>query len=158
MATVCRFRLSSPPFWTALAWLSVVVYHAAALWVGGAWMLFGLTAYVIYRKGAGTTLTRRIEVPAEALVKGTGELEYGDILVPVFGTELDDDIVSTAGRLADAADMPGEERLQIEVIYVIEMPLTVPLASPPPDRHARCRSTPRSPARPTSAASTTRST
>ncbi len=118
---------------TALAWLSVVVYHAAALWVGGAWMLFGLTAYVIYRKGAGTTLTRRIEVPAEALVKGTGEAEYGDILVPVFGTELDDDIVSTAGRLADAADMPGEERPQIEVIFVIEMPLTVPLGAPPPD-------------------------
>ena len=119
---------------TALAWLSVVVYHDAALWVGGGWMLFGLTAYVIYRKGvAGTTLTRRIEVPAEALVKDTPDFEYGDILVPVFGTELDDDIVSTAGRLADAADMPGEERPQIEVIYVVEMPLTVPLGSPPPD-------------------------
>jgi APA family basic amino acid/polyamine antiporter len=119
---------------TALAWLSIVVYHDAARWVGGGWMLFGLAAYVIYRKGIeGTTLTRRIEVPAESLVKDVSEAEYGDILVPVFGTELDDDIVSTAGRLADAADVPGEERPQIEVIYVVEMPLTVPLNAPPPD-------------------------
>jgi len=118
---------------TALAWLSVVIYHGAALWVGGGWMLFGLVAYVIYRKGVeGTTLTRRVEVPAEALVKDVPVAEYGDILVPVFGSELDDDIVSTAGRLADAADLAGEERPQIEVIYVVEMPLTVPLSAPPP--------------------------
>ena len=55
---------------TALAWLSVVVYHDGARWVGGAWMLFGLAAYVIYRKGVEeTSLTERVEVPAEALVK-----------------------------------------------------------------------------------------
>jgi APA family basic amino acid/polyamine antiporter len=118
---------------TALAWVSVVAYHDTARWVGGAWMVLGLSAYVIYRKGLeGTTLTRRIEVPAEALVKGTPRVEYGDILVPVFGTELDDDIVGTAGRLADAAELPGDESPTLEVIYVVEVPLTVPLDSPPP--------------------------
>jgi APA family basic amino acid/polyamine antiporter len=118
---------------TALAWLSVVVYHGEALWVGGGWMLFGLLAYVVYRRGVeGTTLTGRVEVPAEALVKSVAEAEYGDILVPVFGTRLDDDIVGTAGRLADAADRPGETPPKLEVIYVIKMPLTVPLSSPPP--------------------------
>jgi APA family basic amino acid/polyamine antiporter len=71
-------------------------------------------------------------VPAEALVKSVPEAEYGDILVPVFGTRLDDDIVGTAGRLADAADLPGETPPKLEVIYVIEMPLRVPLSSPPP--------------------------
>ncbi len=60
------------------------------------------------------------------------EAEYGNILVPVFGTKLDDDIVGTAGRLADAADEPGEERPKLEVIYVIDLPLTVPLDAPPP--------------------------
>ena len=94
---------------TALAWVSVIVYHDTARWVGGGWMLFGLVSYVIYRKGIeGTTLTERVEVPAEALVKDQVEVEYGDILVPVFGTKLDDDIVGTAGRLADADDRPGE--------------------------------------------------
>jgi APA family basic amino acid/polyamine antiporter len=60
------------------------------------------------------------------------EAEYGEILVPVFGTKLDDDIVGTAGRLADAADEPGEMRPKLEVIYVVDLPLTVPIDSPPP--------------------------
>jgi APA family basic amino acid/polyamine antiporter len=121
---------------TAFAWISVVVYHDTARWVGGAWMAFGLVAYVIYRKGVeGMTLSERVEVPAQALVKAVGTPEYGDILVPVFGTKLDDDIVGTAGRLADAAERPGEAAPRLEVIYVIEMPLTIPLDAPPgPDQ------------------------
>ncbi|HLM30690.1 MAG TPA: universal stress protein [Solirubrobacterales bacterium] len=122
---------------TALAWLSVVLYHDSARWVGLGWMVFGISAYVIYRKGVeGTPLTKRIEVPAEALVKEVPPVESGDILVPVFGTKLDDDIIGTAGRLADAADMPGEESPRLEVIYVVEVPLTVPLDSPPPPEQA----------------------
>jgi basic amino acid/polyamine antiporter, APA family len=118
---------------TALAWVSVIAYHDTARWVGAAWMAFGILAYVIYRKGfEGTTLTERVAVPAEALVGDVDEAEYGDILVPVFGTALDDDIVGTAGRLADAADLPGEVAPMLEVIYVAELPLTVPLDSPPP--------------------------
>jgi basic amino acid/polyamine antiporter, APA family len=118
---------------TALAWVSVIVLHDEARWVGSGWMLLGLTFYVVYRRFVeGTTLTKRVEVPAEALVKDVPEVEYGDILVPTFGTALDDDIIGTAGRLADAADEPGESQPRLEVIYVIEMPLTVPLTSPPP--------------------------
>jgi APA family basic amino acid/polyamine antiporter len=118
---------------TALAWVTVIVYHDSARWVGGGWMVFGLVGYVIYRKGfEGMSLKERVEVPAESLVKDSGEAEYGDILVPVFGTALDDDIVGTAGRLADSAEVPGQTAPRLEVIYVIDLPLTVPLDSPPP--------------------------
>jgi basic amino acid/polyamine antiporter, APA family len=118
---------------TALAWVSVIAFHDEARWIGTGWMAFGLLAYVIYRKGfEGTSLTEHVEVPAEALHKDVEEAEYGEILVPVFGTKLDDDIVGTAGRLADAADEPGETPPQLEVIYVVDLPLTVPLDSPPP--------------------------
>ncbi|HYU59286.1 MAG TPA: amino acid permease [Solirubrobacterales bacterium] len=118
------------------AWASVVVLHDEARYLGGGWMLFGLVAYIVYRRLVeGTSLTRRVAVPAEALTKRTPEVEYGNILVPVFGTELDDDIVGTAGRLADAADEPGESAPRLDVIYVMDLPLTVPLdAPPPPDR------------------------
>ena len=118
------------------AWASVVVLHDEARYLGGGWMLFGLVAYVVYRRFVeGTSLTRRVAVPAEALTKSTPEVEYGSILVPVFGTELDDDIVGTAGRLADAADAPEERAPRLDVIYVMEMPLTVPLDAPPsPER------------------------
>jgi basic amino acid/polyamine antiporter, APA family len=118
---------------TALAWISVVAFHDEARWIGGGWMAVGILAYVVYRKGfEGTSLTEHVEVPAEALHKDVEEAEYGEILVPVFGTKLDDDIVGTAGRLADAADEPGETPPKLEVIYVVDLPLTVPLDSPPP--------------------------
>ena len=127
---------------TALAWVSVIIYHDTARWVGGGWMVFGLVSYVIYRKGIeGTTLTERVEVPAEALVKGQVAVESGDILVPVFGTNLDDDIVGTAGRLADAVERPGKLAPRLEVVYVLDLPLTVPLDSPPPPDRAAAANT-----------------
>ena len=118
---------------TIVAWISVVVYHDEARWIGGAWMAFGLVAYFIYRVGVeGTSPFKRVSVPAEALIKDVGAIEYGGIMVPVFGTEADDEIVGTAGRLADAADEPGETPPHLEVVYVIDLPLTVPLDAPPP--------------------------
>ena len=89
---------------TALAWLSVIVYHDTARWVGAGWMLFGLVGYVDLPQGGRGDDAH----PAgRGAGRGAGEEpvpgEYGDILVPVFGTGLDDDIVGTAGRLADAA-------------------------------------------------------
>ena len=118
----------------SLLWVAVIVFHSRARWVGGGWMVFGLIAYVVYRKVVeGTTLTKRVSVPEQALRRDVQEAEYASILVPVFGTKLDDDIVGTAGRLADAADEPGEERPRLEVIYVMDLPLTVPLDAPPPD-------------------------
>ena len=88
---------------SGLAFLSVLAYHDTARWVGGGWMAFGLLFYVVYRKVfEGTTLTKRVSVTEQALTKQVPEVAYRNILVPVFGTELDDDIVATAGRLAAA--------------------------------------------------------
>jgi APA family basic amino acid/polyamine antiporter len=115
---------------TGLAFLTVLLYHDTGRWVGGGWMLFGLAFYVVYRKGfEGTTLTRRVSVTERALTKQAPDVEYANILVPVFGSALDDEIVSTAGRLAAAeegADGEGEE-IRLEVVYVIEVPLMLPL-------------------------------
>jgi APA family basic amino acid/polyamine antiporter len=117
-------------------WVSVIAIHDDARWLGGGWMLFGLGAYVVYRKVVeGTSLTKRVVVPAQALTKEVPHVEYPSILVPVFGTPLDDDIVGTAGRLAAAADDPDEEPPRLEIVYVIELPLSVaPDAPPPPKR------------------------
>ena len=105
-------------------------------------MLFGLAFYVVYRRFVERTpLTKRVSVPAEALRKEVHEAEYGNILVPIFGTKLDDDIVGTAGRLADAADEPGEEQPRLDVIYVMEVPLTVPLDAPPSKEHREAAET-----------------
>ena len=115
------------------AWITVFLLHRTAVYVGGGWMLFGLVFYVIYRRYVeGTPLTRRVQVPEASLKKQPTEVEYSTILVPVFGTQLDDDIVSTAGRLADAEVGKGDHPPRLEVVYVAELPLTVPLESPLP--------------------------
>jgi len=124
---------------SGLAFLSVLAYHSTARWVGLGWMAFGLTFYVLYRKVfEGTTLTKRVSVPEHALTKQVPEVEFRNILVPVFGTKLDDDIVATAGRLAAAeGEQNGRdgEQPRLDVVYVIEVPLTLPLdAKLPPER------------------------
>jgi APA family basic amino acid/polyamine antiporter len=95
-------------------------------------MAFGLIGYVVYRKGfEGTSLLKRVEVPASALEKQTVAVESHDILVPIFGTHLDDDIVGTAGRLAAAAEGASGVPSQLRIVFVLDLPLTVPLTAPP---------------------------
>ena len=129
---------------SGLAFLSVLAFHDTARWVGGGWMAFGLLFYVVYRKVfEGTSLTKRVSVSEKALTKQVPELAYRNILVPVFGTKLDDDIVSTAGRLAvrragEARGGEGEARL--DLVYVVEVPLTLPLdAQLPPEQEEEAR-------------------
>ena len=118
---------------TALAWVSVLAFHEGALYLGGGWMLLGLVGYVVYRRLVEeTSLTKRVEVPEASLKKQKPEFEYERILVPVFDEKQDDEMVGIAGRLADAADMPGVERPRVDVIFVIEQPLSVALDSKPP--------------------------
>ncbi|HMI81703.1 MAG TPA: universal stress protein [Solirubrobacterales bacterium] len=115
---------------SGLAFVSVLAYHSTARWVGLAWMAFGLTFYAVYRKVfEGTTLTKRVTVTERALTKQVPEIEFSNILVPVFGTEFDDDIVATAGRLAaaEADGGRGDGASRLDVVYVIEVPLTLPL-------------------------------
>ncbi|MBV9049184.1 MAG: universal stress protein, partial [Solirubrobacterales bacterium] len=59
---------------------------------------------------------------------------YGSILVPIFGSPLDDDIVQTAGRLAgETHDDVFEDGAVIEAVWVFEIPLSLPLDAPLPD-------------------------
>ena len=118
---------------SGLLWISVFFFHEDAVLVGGGWMVFGLVSYVVYRLLVErTSLTQRVTVPEESLKKQAREAEFSTILVPVFGTELDDDIVATAGRLADAEIEEGELAPRMDVIFVAEVPLTVPIDAPLP--------------------------
>ena len=117
-------------------WISIVVYHQGARVIGAAWMAAGVTLYVVYRRGQGKSLTRRFTIPAEALQEGAGA-EYGSILVPVFGEELDDDIVGTAGRLAASESEEEEGGAVLEALYVFEIPMSLPIDARVPEERVR---------------------
>jgi APA family basic amino acid/polyamine antiporter len=115
-----------------LAFLSVLLYHEQARWVGIAWLVAGLIGYVLYRRVVqGASLGERIEVDIRTLTRPRPEASLRRILVPIFGTRLDDDIVSTAGLMA-AEEEPEEGRPGAKVIllYSTEVPLERSLEDP----------------------------
>jgi basic amino acid/polyamine antiporter, APA family len=122
------------------AWVGVLIYHDEARWLGTAWMAFGLGIYVVYRSRQGISLTKIVEVSPTTLAGEEPEIEFGTILVPVFGESLDDDIMSTAGQLA-AEDRAGDSKgAVIEAIYVTEVPMALPLdARLPAEKLERAR-------------------
>jgi APA family basic amino acid/polyamine antiporter len=133
-----RFRGQDLPLPTVIgatlsfaAWVSIVIYHPGGRYVGFGWMLFGIALYVIYRTTQDKSLLRRVVVP-EAALRGEGrdsKAEYGSILVPIFGTPLDDDIIQTAGRLAgdEHDDFDSEGGATIEALWVFEVPMSLPI-------------------------------
>jgi basic amino acid/polyamine antiporter, APA family len=120
---------------SAAAWLSIVIFHHGARYVGLGWMVGGLVLYVVYRTTEDKSLTRRVVVPEQALRREEVEAEYGSILVPIMGTPLDDDIVQTAGRLASAehVDEAEAQGATIEALWVFEVPMALPIDARLPD-------------------------
>ncbi|MGI8441243.1 MAG: amino acid permease, partial [Thermoleophilaceae bacterium] len=114
------------------ALVGVLVVSEGARIAGPVWMVLGIVLYVLWRRSEGSSLTGRLSVPAEAL-REAPELEYGSILVPVFGRPLDDDIVGTAGRLAADGAEQGEGGPMIEALYVLEVPMSLPIDARLPD-------------------------
>ncbi len=116
------------------AFLALLAYHDRARWVGLGWMAFGVAVYVYYRISEDKPLLKRITVPEQVLTRKRTEAEYGSILVPVLGSELDDDIMQTAGRLASEEDEDlGEGGAVIEALWIFEVPLTLPLDTRVPE-------------------------
>lgn len=118
-----------------LALGSVLVLHDSARWVGLGWLTFGVVAYVIYRKFVeNVSITKQVTVEARALTRPEVSIEFHRIIVPIFGTKLDDDIVSTAGRLAAEEDPDQVDSGAIlTIIYLIPVPLSLGLDDPMAD-------------------------
>jgi APA family basic amino acid/polyamine antiporter len=121
---------------SSLAFVGLVATHQGARWVGLAWLVGGLTLYIVYRTTQGKSLYKRVTVPEEALRRERREAEYGSILVPLMGTPLDDDIVQTAGRLAAEEDTDAFEEdkgATIEALWVFEVPMSLPIDAALPE-------------------------
>ncbi len=124
---------------SGIGWLSVLVLHESARYVGLAWLLMGLLLYVVYRRIDGNPLLTRVTIPERALRhEPPAPSDFGSMLVPIFGKPLDDDIVQTAGRLAgDVRDELDEEGATIEAIWVFEIPMSLPLDARLPEAQVK---------------------
>jgi APA family basic amino acid/polyamine antiporter len=128
---------------TAAGWIAVIVIHEPARYVGLGWMLAGIALYVIYRRADETSLFKRVTVsPAMLRPEPAREREYGSILVPLFGTDLDDDIVQTAALLVagEQTDEAAIDDATIEALWVFVIPMALPLDASLPEaqiKHAR---------------------
>jgi basic amino acid/polyamine antiporter, APA family len=98
---------------------------------------------VIYRRADETSLLRRVTVSPQVLrAEQAPEQDYGSILVPLFGTELDLDIVQTAARLVsgEPTDEAAIDDATIEAVWIFVIPMSLPLDARLPDeqvKHAR---------------------
>ncbi len=121
-------------------WIAVMVVHPTARYVGLAWMAAGLTLYVAYRRSEEHPLLRRVTVAPQMLsAEAPHERDYSSILVPLFGTSLDDDIVQTAALLA-SGEPSEEESLEgstIEALWIFEIPLALPLDARLPEAQVK---------------------
>ena len=122
----------------AAAFVSLLVYHDGARWMGIGWMGFGVALYVYYRKSEGKDVFRRVTVPERTLTRARPDAEYGSILVPIAGRPLDDDIVQTAGRLAsEENDDLGDGGAVIEALWIFEVPMSLPLDARVPEEELK---------------------
>jgi APA family basic amino acid/polyamine antiporter len=114
----------------AIVWVLMVATHTTGAIVGFAWLAVGLVLYAAYRRSAGYALLtqpREAALPAAAL----SDVDYDRILVPVQGTRLSDEMMVLACQLA------ADKDAVIDALYVLEVPMNLPLDASLPDGRAR---------------------
>ena len=110
---------------TGISFAVIVVQNPTTRWVGLGWIVTGLLFYVVYRRRfVHAPLTETVKAPpayGPALA-----LEYRRLLVPVLTGRASDEALDIAAGLA------AERGAQIAAVYVIEIPLELPLSADMP--------------------------
>jgi APA family basic amino acid/polyamine antiporter len=106
---------------TFSAWIVVMALNTRTLAIGGAWMLIGLTVYVLYRRSQGLGLRQTVKVVMPEPL-GIEEIEYHSVLV-AFEDEapFSEEMVATAVKLA------SRRRRGIHVHSMLTVPSNLPL-------------------------------
>src|ERR1700754_2775500 len=101
-------------------------------------MAFAISLYVSHRTSHGKPVLKRVTAPDAALRRRAAEMEFSAILVPVLVTQLDDDIMQTAGRVAaEEGEDEGEGGAVIEAVWVFEVPMALPLDTRVPEEELK---------------------
>ena len=117
---------------TFAVWCVVVATHPLGRIVGFTWMGVGLIMYVVYRKAHGYSLTRTVRrVPLPEA--GAQDIVYQKLLVPLVDSQVADEMMVLACQLAT------EKKAAIDALYVIEVPLNLPLDARLPKNEDRAQ-------------------
>jgi len=115
---------------TIAVWGVIVAYKPWSGFIGIAWVGVGLVAYVIFRKAQGYSLTATVRTPT--LPSSLQEdVVYDQLLVPLRDTQVSDEMMVLACQLAT------ERGSSIDTLYVIEVPLNLPLDARLPEENRR---------------------
>jgi APA family basic amino acid/polyamine antiporter len=105
---------------TGIAFASVVALHTEARIVGTGWMVAGMAGYFLYRRRQGLDPKKQYRIPRPERPVGFAEVSYRNALVPILGTNVDNEAMARAAKLVgpDAG---------VEAIYVLNVPEQLPL-------------------------------
>jgi basic amino acid/polyamine antiporter, APA family len=105
---------------TGAAFVSVVVLHQEARIVGTGWMVAGMAGYFLYRRRQGLDPKKQYRIPRPERPVGFVEVTYRNALVPILGTNVDNEAMARAAKLVgpDAG---------VEAVYVLKVPEQLPL-------------------------------
>jgi APA family basic amino acid/polyamine antiporter len=115
---------------TGASFIVLVVQNPLTRWVGLGWLAAGLLGFVLYRRNV-------LHVPLRATVKAPPAfgpalaLEYRRLLVPIVPGQPSDDATDVACSLA------AERGAEIVALYVVEVPLDMPLDAELPGAEQR---------------------
>jgi basic amino acid/polyamine antiporter, APA family len=113
-------------FFTAVAFVVIVVLNPGVAVFGVAWLVLGIVIYYFFRHrhGLDLTSTHKVAIPQPVV---DHEAEYDSVLVPLGAGEYDESVVATAAKLA------ARRRRGIHVLALVTVPSALPIDAPMAD-------------------------
>ncbi len=117
---------------TFAVWCVILYYKPLSGFIGIAWVGVGIVAYVIFRRVQGYSLTKTVKSPTLPATL-QDDVVYDQLLVPVRDTAVSEEMMVLACQLAT------ERKSSIDALYVIEVPLNLPIDASLPEERERAR-------------------
>ncbi|MDQ3644645.1 MAG: universal stress protein [Actinomycetota bacterium] len=117
---------------TGIAFVVVNVLNVTTLIAGTAWLAIGVTAYVVYRRNQGLSLTETTKVVMPKLIVDH-EVEYQSVLVAFEDGNYAGEVISTAVKLA------ARRRRGIHVLVTITVPANAPIDASMPEAESKAQ-------------------
>ena len=115
---------------TFAVWCIILYFKPLSGFIGIAWVGIGIVAYVIFRKAQGYSLTKTVKSP-DLPASLQEDVVYDQLLVPVRDTVVSEEMMVLACQLAT------ERNSSIDALYVIEVPLNLPIDASLPEERER---------------------